>query len=105
MPTMTGTTNEYIKIDSTSDVTTTAGSTRERILLVGFCLVAGGTVSLTFKTGSTAMTGAMPLIANTGITAALDSGLLCTAAGESLVLGFSGAVQVSGYLTIRRIGT
>lgn len=95
---------QYIKIDSTSDITVATTAANEVIYLLGFYVVAGGTVSLTWKSGSTALTGALPLVANTGLSCTpCDAGYHVTSVGENLVLALSASVQVSGGAIIKRI--
>lgn len=93
------------KIDTSSsgDNTLQAADTNRRIRVYSYVIVAGGTVSVKWKSGSTDLSGAMPLVANGGISAHSPGSagafvpLLQTAANEALVLNLSGAVQVSGH--------
>lgn len=94
---------QYVKLDSTSDITVVTAAATERITLLGGYAVAGGTVSITWKSGSTALSGAIPLVANTGMVwTPCDVGYHTTAVGENLVLALSATVQVSGGVTIKR---
>lgn len=97
---------QFIKLDSTSDITLTTTANNEKIILLGFYAVAGGTVSLTWKSDSTALSGAIPLVANTGLVLPpCDAGYLETAVGGDLILALSASVQVSGNATIKRVRT
>lgn len=88
---------------NTSGNTTIVAAVTNTILRVrSVVLMAGGSVNATFQTGAggTALTGPMPLAANTGFSAAPDEeGHFETAAGALLNLNLSGAVQVSGWIT------
>lgn len=69
-----------------------------KIKVVHYVLVAGGTVNVKFQSASTDLTGAMPFVANTGVSVAgqASSHVLETAANEALNLNLSAAIQVSG---------
>lgn len=72
----------------------------KRIIVLNYVLMAGGTVDVTWQSAATALSGAMPLVANAGIaTTDAENGLLETAVGEALNLLSSAAIQVSGHLT------
>lgn len=96
------------KIDAASsgDNTIIAANANARIRVHNYVLVAGGTVNATFKSGSTALTGAMPLASTGGVSspnavpteAEQQACLFFTAKNEALVLNLSGAVQVSGHV-------
>lgn len=63
-------------------------------------IVVGGITNLTFKNGTTALTGPLPMAANGGITLDLISPepWFTASAGNALKLNSSNAVQVSGEL-------
>jgi hypothetical protein len=65
----------------------------------GYVLDAGGAVSVIWKNGATALTGAMPLAANSPLVApeALG-GWFDLSPAAALVLNLSAAVQVSGHV-------
>ena len=86
-----------------------AGVSSERVRLVGGALVAANTVTLQFQsnTGSTALSGAMTLIAGTPFVLPASPaapgggqrpGYLQSAAGDSLQFVLGGNTQVSGFL-------
>lgn len=97
------------KIDTASSGNTTivaADNAGRRVVVTAFAFVCGGTVSVKFRSGaSTDLTGAMPFVANGGMSSPSAGGdtagysVLETAAGESLVINLSGAVQVSGWVS------
>lgn len=72
------------------------------IRVLSYTLIAAGAVNVTWKSGATAKSGAMPLAANTGVSRPQggdgDRAFTC-AANQALLLGVSGAVQVSGHGT------
>lgn len=73
-----------------------------KIVVHSLMLVAGGTETLTLDSGSTARTGAIPLVANTGfVLPESDSGWMSTSAGENLAANVTtGGVQISGIVTV-----
>ncbi len=102
----------FAKIDAASsgDNTLVTGVAGYKIRVVGYTLVAAGTTTVAFQSGAggTALTGAMPLVANTGVSAATgapegeggsNNGLFETASGALLNLRLSQAIQVSGHLS------
>lgn len=75
-------------------ITCPAGST---IRVFQMFIVLGGAANVTFKSGATSLTGALPMLSNGDIT--LDySGFpwFTTARDEDFVMNLSAAVQVSG---------
>ncbi len=90
-----------INTAGSGDTVIVAAVTGKRIRVINYVLTAAGVVSVTFRSGTTALTGAMPLAANGGISVAgAQPGFwLQTAAGEALNLSLSAAVQVSGHIT------
>ncbi len=76
-----------------------------KIRLQNYTLIAAGDVSVTWKSGSTEISGAMPLAANGGLAPSAGAetgtgldGVLQTAGGEALILNLSAAVAVGGHL-------
>lgn len=73
-----------------------------RFVVVNYALVADSAVDVTFKSGSTAVTGPFGLGANGGVSfpGTIDGpAFVGVAAGDDLVLNTSGNVQVSGHLS------
>lgn len=85
---------------TSGDRTIVAGVAGKQIVVVNYLLIAGGTVSVTWKSGSTAKSGALPLVVNSGASLP-DARWFACGLGESLVLNLSGNVQVSGHLSYR----
>ncbi len=92
------------------DNTLVNGVAGSRIVVVGYVLMSSGTVNAEFydgpSTNSLNLTGALPLIAQAGVTAPLSplsevSGLywFATSSGNALILNLSGAVGCFGHLT------
>lgn len=94
-----------ISASSSGDNTIVAAVTGKKIRVQNYTILAAGAVSITWKSGSTAISGAMPLAANGGMapsagtaTATGLDGVLQTAGGEALVLNLSAAVAVGGHI-------
>lgn len=78
-----------------------AGSTGNKIIVLNYLLISGGTVNATFEdSDGTNLSGALPLVANSGASfpGNPDSPAFKTASGKGLHLLLSGAVQVSGHI-------
>lgn len=95
-----------ISTATTTQIVALSGSTQ--IYVTGIAIVAGGTGNVTIVygtgsacgTGTTSISGAMPLVANSGF--ALGSGLgpvIVLPAGQALCITTSAAVQMSGFVT------
>ena len=70
--------------------------------VVGIVLIAAAPVSVTLKSQAAALTGALPLGANSGFApqGTQEAPLLKTlVAGDDLVINLGAAVQVSGWVT------
>lgn len=78
-------------------VTAVAG---KRILVLQYSLnAAGGANTITFKSGSTAISGAMDIASDATIEASLSPyGVLQTDSGAALVMNLSAATLVAGHL-------
>jgi hypothetical protein len=94
------------KIDTAApgDNTVVAADANRRIKVLSYRLAVGGAVSLTWKSGPTALTGAMPHAPGQGAPSpsappGAEPGVLEAAAGQPLVLHLSAAVQVSGHVS------
>jgi len=73
----------------------------KKIRVLSCMMIASGIVSARFESsaGGTALTGRMPLIANSGFTANYNSaGWFETAAGQALNLELTDAIAVNGVL-------
>lgn len=76
-----------------------AAGANKKIRVKNIVLIASGTVTVTFKSGSTAVTGAMPLADQVGFAPGeAEDGHFETTANAALVLNLSGAVGVYGWL-------
>lgn len=74
----------------------------KKILVLSYVLVAAGTVTAKFKSGTAGadLTGAMPLVANGQLNVVpSELGHFVTASGEALNLVLGGAVAVAGNIT------
>ena len=74
-----------------------AAVTSQIIRIYKLFLVSAGTTNITFEDGTTALSGALPLVANGAITLDLDGQpwFTCTRA-NNFTIGNSGNLQVSG---------
>lgn len=83
-----------------STFTAVAAVTGKRIRVTGFGLTAAGTNTVTFKRASTALTGAMPVIAGSNLNSPAGNDLVFeTGVGEALNITLSAAVQVAGWIS------
>jgi len=90
-----------INHNTSGDNTLVAAVAGKKIRVLSCFMIAAGTVSARFESGAggTALTGQMPLIANSGFTANYNSaGWFETAAGAALNLELSAAIGVHGVL-------
>jgi len=90
-----------INFSSSGDNTLIAATAQKSIYVLSFFLIAGGTVTVTFQDGTagTALTGGIPLVANTGVACAFNPvGWFTTSPGNLLDLNLNGNVQVSGVI-------
>ena len=93
----------YAKIDcgASGDNTLVGAVADQKLVLLGLVLVTNADVAVTFKDGSTAVTGAMSLPADGDklVWPPSEVGYLETSVGAALVLNLSGTVAVDGCLT------
>jgi len=102
-----------VDVSSMGDNTLVAAQTGQSVQVFGYLLVAAGSVAAKFKSsGGAALSGAMPMAAQTVITAheTAPAGPVAgrpfhfeTAVGEGLVLNLSAGVQVAGHLSYRYV--
>lgn len=103
-----GATTAAINVSTATTTQLVALSGTTKIYVTGLAVIAGGTGNITFVygtgsscgTGTTSLSGAIPLVANAGLT--LGSGLgavLMVPAGQALCVTTSAAVQMSGFVT------
>jgi hypothetical protein len=70
-----------------------------------FIYQLGGTATVTFKSGATALTGALPGVVNNVVAAPYDpNGHFTTNNGEDLIVSLSAGQQISGSLEYSVIG-
>jgi len=84
------------------DSTIVTGQTGKKIKLATVVFTVGGETNITFKAGSTAITGAMDFGGADEPRGIVDTHGYCPyelPAGQSFVINSSAAVQVSGYVT------
>ena len=97
-----------INVSSATTTQLVALSGTTKIYVTGLTVVAGGTGNITFVygtgtncgTGTTSLSGAIPLIANAGLSIGGGLGaVLMVPAGQALCVTTSAAVQMSGFVT------
>lgn len=77
-----------------------AGTYTGRIVIRNYTIISDGTVSVTWRSGTTARTGAMPLVANVPLSPS-EGNLVVTDGASALNLNLSvGSVNVRGHVTI-----
>lgn len=99
-----------INTASSGDTTIIPAIAGMRIRVVGYTALAAGTVVVTWKSASTALSGPMTIGGSVGLSMAQNQstdqsefGIIQTAPGEALVLGLSAAVQVGGHLNYKYV--
>ncbi len=80
------------------DNTIIAGTPGLKIRIVKLILVVNAAVSITLKSASTSLTGAMAYAANGGLALDGDVNPLDLNTGDAFVMNLGGAVQVSGFV-------
>jgi hypothetical protein len=90
---------KVINLSATGDLVALVAGKKIRVLAL--TVLSAGTVNITFRTGgSTAISGVMPLIANTGFVLPFNPvGWFETASGAKLDLLLSASIDVDGFLT------
>lgn len=93
-----------ISVANTGDNTVVAADATRKIKVLNYVMVSEGTVTTTWKSsGGTSLSGAMPLVVNTGVAAGGGNAPAShwefeTAAAEGLVLTLSGNTGVRGHV-------
>lgn len=92
-----------VSVSTSGDNTIVTGVTGVKIKVLSVLLVASGTVSVKWVSNVTDLTGAMPLVANSGFVLPASSPgaghYFETAVGQGLKLNLSGAVAVNGHIS------
>ena len=89
-----------ISASSSGDNEIVASVSSRKIRILSYVIVSAGTVNVTWRSGTTPKTGAMPLIANTGVASGFNPVGHCeTAATTALNLNLSAAIGVFGHVT------
>lgn len=77
----------------------------QQVRVIGYSFICTSAVTVTWKSGTTAITGPMDYAANGGLVEPPDmTGILQTAVGEDLNMTLGGAVQVSGRINYQLLG-
>lgn len=92
-----------ISVSASGDSQIVALTAAKKVKVLSVALVASGTVSIKWRSNTTDISGALPLVANSGfILPASSPGqghYFETAAGEALNINLSGAVAVNGHIS------
>jgi len=90
----------YAKIDTAAaTLEVVAAVSGKKIRVHNYALASTGTTQVTWKSGSTAISGPMGMVAGSTLNGDTDEdGGLETAAGEALNLANAQAVQIGGHL-------
>lgn len=92
-----------VSISSSGDNQIVAAVTGKKIKVLSATLVSSGTVSVKWRSGTTDLSGAMPLVANSGFVLPASSPgqghYFETAVTTALNINLSGAVAVSGHIS------
>lgn len=93
-----------INASGIGDNTLVAADVTKKIKVLQYTLISAGIANVTFKSGAgTSLSGAMPLVANSGVASPFVSPaqghLIETAVNQALVLNLSAAIAVTGHLT------
>jgi soluble cytochrome b562 len=92
-----------ISASSSGDNQIVAANATKKIKLLSCALVASGTVSVKWRSGTTDVSGTMPLVVNSGFVLPASSPgqghYLETAVNTALNINLSGAIQVSGHIS------
>lgn len=89
-----------ISASSSGDTTVVSAVSGRKIRVLHYTLICSSAVNITWKSGSTNITGTMSFGANSGISTAYSpQGLFETLTGQALVINLSGSSTVGGHLT------
>jgi hypothetical protein len=89
--------SQVIDFSNTGDNTVVAAASGKRVLIHRLMLVCSAATNLTFKRGSTSLSGAMAMGANGGITFDITGEpWFTTDVAEAFVISQSGTAQISG---------
>lgn len=89
-----------ISASASGDNTVVSAVTGKKIRVLHYSLVCAAAVTLTWKSGTTAISGGMAFGTNNGISTPYSpQGLFETASGQALVLSLSTDASVGGHLT------
>lgn len=88
-----------ISTSSSGDTSVVAAVASKKIRVLAYVFQCAGAVDVTFRSATTALTGAMPNVANTGVSAAFSpAGHFETAVNTVLNINLSAAIGVRGHL-------
>jgi hypothetical protein len=89
-----------ISVSSSGDNQIVASVSSKKIRVLSYVIVSNGTVDVKWRNGTTDVSGAMPLVVNTGVASGYcPVGHFETSATTALNLNLSGAVAVRGHVS------
>lgn len=99
---------KVVSVSGSGDNALSISASGKIIQVIDYMLIGGGSVNLTFKSGTggsaTSLSGAIPFSAGSVLTGVFTpTGHLQTVRGEDLNLSLSGAVAVTGYINYREL--
>lgn len=101
-----------INAGNAGDNTIIAAVPNKRIRILGYTVIASGIVTMTWKSGSTSISGPMAMAANGGAAPATTAltpaglvGVLEGGIGEAIIINLGGAVTVGGHLVYIEVVT
>lgn len=92
-----------IAVSSSGANNVLAAVTGKYYRIIAYTILVDSTVAITFKSGSTSLSGAMNVTAGIAQPEVL-TGCMQTAVGEAFVMTLGGAVGVNGYVVYQLIG-
>ena len=91
-----------ISLDSAGTFTLQSAVSGKRLVVYSVTIVSDAAISITFKSGSTSITGAIPVAENGGFADSFGDGLFEVAAGEDFDVTLTGTCPaVGGYYSYR----
>lgn len=94
-----------ISANTAGDNTVVSGVSGRKIRVQNYTIASGGNITLTWKSGSTAISGNLPISANGSLSVSAGAmtptgldGVLQCAGGEDLVLALSANAAVGGHI-------
>lgn len=88
-----------ISASTSGNTAVVAAHAGQTITVVSILVIAAGTVGVKFQSGTTDITGSLPLVANSGFTQVSSMGVFKTSVSEALNINLDANVAVGGFLS------